>query len=167
MRDKNRIPKILKHLEEIWNENPDLRLGQLIMIATRPKSTCPEVFSIEDEDILKGIKSIGKKSESSDSEKRKPYWEIYPEIIRISIDEINFELVKKFIEAVRKENPNEILTPRSMMKLIGAPIEDSYWLNNQIKRVKKIADILKELENIGEIEKVEIGYKIKPAPNKV
>jgi hypothetical protein len=160
MIDKKRIPKILNHLEEIWNENPDLRLGQIIMIATRPKSTCPEVFYIEDEEILKGIRSIGKKIESS-NEKRKPYWEIYPEIIRTSLDEVNLELVKNFVDAVRKENPSEILTPRNMMKLVGAPIEDSDWLNNQIERVKKIAGILKELENNGELEKVEIGYKLK------
>lgn len=160
MRDKKRIPKILNHLEEIWNENPDLRLGQIIMIATRPKGTCPEVFYIEDEKILKGIKSIGKKIESS-NEKWKPYWEIYPEIIKISLDEVNLELVKKFVDAVRKENPSEILTPRSMMKLVGAPIEDSGWLKNQVERVKKIARILEELEDSGEIEKVEIGYNIK------
>ncbi len=161
MRDKKRIPKILNHLEEIWNENPDLRLGQIIMIATRPKSTCPEVFYIEDDEILKGIKSIGKRNESSNDEKRKPYWEIYPEIIRINLDQINLELVKKFVDAVRKENPNEILTPRSMMKLIGAPVEDLGWRNNQTERVKKLEFVLKELEDSGEIEKVETGYRIK------
>lgn len=161
MRDKKRIPKILNQLEQIWNENPDLRLGQIIMIATRPKSTCPEVFYIEDEEILKGIKSIGKKNESSDKLKRIPYWEIYPELIRISLDELNLELIKKFVEAVRKEKPNEILTPKSMMKLIGAPIEDLNWLSNQTERINKLAFILKELEESGEIERVEIGYKLK------
>lgn len=29
MRDPQRIPLILKELEEIWKENPDLRLGPL------------------------------------------------------------------------------------------------------------------------------------------
>ena len=103
MRDKNRIPKILNELELIWKDNPDLRLGQIIMIATRPKNPCPEVFYIEDEDILKGIQSIGQRSKSSEK-KRTPYWEIYPEIIRINIEEITPELIKQFIDAVRKEN---------------------------------------------------------------
>ena len=31
MRDPNRIDRILKRVEEIWKENPDLRLTQLIM----------------------------------------------------------------------------------------------------------------------------------------
>lgn len=61
MRDKNRIPKILQELQEVWVKNPDLRLGQIITIATRPKTTCPEIFYIEDEDILKGIQSIGQR----------------------------------------------------------------------------------------------------------
>jgi uncharacterized protein YihD (DUF1040 family) len=31
MRDPARIDRILKRVEEIWKENPDLRLTQLIM----------------------------------------------------------------------------------------------------------------------------------------
>ncbi len=161
MRDKNRIPKILNKLEQIWKENPDLRLGQIITIATRPKNTCPEVFFIEDEDILKGIQSIGKESEILESKRRMPYWEIYPELIKINIEEITFELVKQFIEAVRKEKPNQILTPRSMMKLVGAPIEDLNWLDKQKERIEKLDNLLRVLENNGKIERVEIGYKIK------
>lgn len=30
MRDKNRIPKILQELQEVWVKNPDLRLGQIL-----------------------------------------------------------------------------------------------------------------------------------------
>ena len=30
MRNPNRIPKILRRLQDIWERNPDLRLGQLI-----------------------------------------------------------------------------------------------------------------------------------------
>lgn len=31
MRDKNCIPKMLDELRKIWEERPNLRLGQLIM----------------------------------------------------------------------------------------------------------------------------------------
>ena len=160
MRDKNRIPKILNELERIWKANPDFRLGQLMVIATKPKNPCPEVFYIEDEDILKGIQSIGQSTKSSEK-KRTPYWEIYPEIIRIKIEEITPDLIKRFIETVRREKPNQILTPRSMMKLLGAPIEDLNWLNKQKERIEKLDNLLKEFERNDEIEKVEIGYKIK------
>lgn len=58
MRDPNRIPQILAAIEKIWLEDPDLRLGQLMVIATNfsgKKVTCPEIFSLEDDDILKGL----------------------------------------------------------------------------------------------------------------
>lgn len=57
MRDPNRIPKILSELERIWNLNPDLRLGQLIVIGTKPQKPCSEVFSIEDEKLMEGLLS--------------------------------------------------------------------------------------------------------------
>jgi len=49
MRDKSRIPKLLKLVEEVWTENPDFRLGQLIVNAVRPNAPTPEIFSVEDE----------------------------------------------------------------------------------------------------------------------
>lgn len=55
MRDPNRISETLEHLERIWKSNPDFRLGQLIVIATKPKEPCPEVFYKEDNDLLEGL----------------------------------------------------------------------------------------------------------------
>lgn len=161
MRDKKRIPKILKELEQIWKNNPDLRLGQLIMIATRPKNICPEVFYIEDEIILKGIKSIGKKVKDSVEKKSLHNWELYPEIIRIKVEDVTYELVKKFLDSIRKEKPNQILTAKSMMKLVGAPVEDSGWLEKQKNRIERLDSLLIEFEKNDEIERTEIGFKIK------
>ncbi|KKN58018.1 hypothetical protein LCGC14_0556760 [marine sediment metagenome] len=31
MRDQKRIKRILKEVEELWNEHPDLRFGQLLI----------------------------------------------------------------------------------------------------------------------------------------
>ena len=55
MRDKSRIPKVLKLVEEVWTENPDFRLGQLIVNAVRPNAPTPEVFSVEDEILEKKL----------------------------------------------------------------------------------------------------------------
>jgi hypothetical protein len=52
MRDKARISIMLKLIEEFWNENPDFRLGQLIVAAAKPKDPCPQIFYLED-DIMK------------------------------------------------------------------------------------------------------------------
>jgi len=62
MRDKSRIKPILLELQEIWEQNPDLRLGQLVVIATRPNDPCPEVFNIEDDHLLDGLRIFHSKS---------------------------------------------------------------------------------------------------------
>lgn len=58
MRDKSRIPKVLKLVEEVWTENPDFRLGQLIVNAVRPSVPTPEIFHIEDEIIEQKLEEL-------------------------------------------------------------------------------------------------------------
>lgn len=58
MRDPNRIPGILSLLSNIWHENPDLRLGQLICNAVKEGK---DPYYIEDEELIKILKSVYKK----------------------------------------------------------------------------------------------------------
>jgi uncharacterized protein YihD (DUF1040 family) len=58
MRDKSRIPKVLKLVEQVWTENPDFRLGQLIVSAVRPSVPTPDIFHIEDEIIEKKLEEL-------------------------------------------------------------------------------------------------------------
>jgi uncharacterized protein YihD (DUF1040 family) len=61
MRDPERIPKTLKALEEIWKRHPDLRLGQLLVIAAAKHVgafRCPEVFYLEDDDLINELESL-------------------------------------------------------------------------------------------------------------
>ncbi len=55
MRDPERIDYILLSLKRVWERNPDLRLGQLIVISAKLKQQCPEVFSVEDDALLQGL----------------------------------------------------------------------------------------------------------------
>ena len=55
MRDPKRIERILATLRRVWEQDPDLRLGQLVVIATRPQQPCPEVFHVEDDVLLEGL----------------------------------------------------------------------------------------------------------------
>ncbi|MBX9901383.1 MAG: hypothetical protein K2Y28_11435 [Burkholderiaceae bacterium] len=55
MRDPNRIPVVLDALRRVWERQPDLRLGQLIVIATRPDEPCLKVFNIEEAELLAGL----------------------------------------------------------------------------------------------------------------
>jgi hypothetical protein len=64
MRDPARIEAVLSAIKEAWVRHPDLRLGQLVVIATKPKDPCPEVFYIEDEQLVQGIAAFQAKKES-------------------------------------------------------------------------------------------------------
>lgn len=47
-RNPNRIHEVINELKKTWMESPDLRLGQLICIASNNK----ELFSIEDDELI-------------------------------------------------------------------------------------------------------------------
>ena len=55
VRDPARIDNLLAVLRRVWERDPDLRLGQLVVIATRPKEPSPEVFYLEDDALLDGL----------------------------------------------------------------------------------------------------------------
>lgn len=54
MRDPKRIPGILRRLQAVWEQNPDLRLGQLIWTATPPE-LCGDPFYAEDELLIQRL----------------------------------------------------------------------------------------------------------------
>jgi hypothetical protein len=48
MRSPERIDEIVEALPEVWKQNPNLRLGQLILNGTKPKQPHLEIFNVED-----------------------------------------------------------------------------------------------------------------------
>lgn len=58
MRDPKRIDEILTELRRLWMEVPDWRLGQLIVNCVAPSQPCPEVFNMEDEEMLNAIRDM-------------------------------------------------------------------------------------------------------------
>ena len=56
MRDKNRIPKILKQLEIIWKQHPDCRLGQLICNLDNTRDT--DVYFMEDIYLINALRDL-------------------------------------------------------------------------------------------------------------
>jgi len=57
-RDPNRINEILYMLSDLWHENPDLRLGQLLVNLVKPHNPCPEVFFIEDDELIEKVGKV-------------------------------------------------------------------------------------------------------------
>ena len=51
MRDPGRIKKVLAALRAVWEENPDMRLGQLICNAVREDM----LYYIEDDTLVKAL----------------------------------------------------------------------------------------------------------------
>jgi len=61
MRDPDRIPRVIKKLQEVWEKFPDLRLGQLVDNARMcSQHNYVDVFSIEDDAIEEGLEFIDK-----------------------------------------------------------------------------------------------------------
>ena len=59
MRNTDRIPIILKRLENIWNKHPDLRIGQLfINLCYLLKQQGINMFSIEDDELLTELEKM-------------------------------------------------------------------------------------------------------------
>ena len=56
MRDPNRIKPTLELVEQIWEQHPDLRLGQLLVNAVRPSNPVPEIFYAEDDKLVEGLR---------------------------------------------------------------------------------------------------------------
>lgn len=56
-RDEERIPTVLEELEEFWEENPDLRLAQIISNASQERGYGDDVFYMEDEDLLRYLRN--------------------------------------------------------------------------------------------------------------
>lgn len=54
MRNPDRIPKILAEICQIWQRQPDMRLGQLIVAANKNR----DPFYIEDEELVRAMKAV-------------------------------------------------------------------------------------------------------------
>lgn len=49
MRDPNRIGPILEGIKKVWEENPDMRLGQLLCNVMRD----PALYYVEDDQLVR------------------------------------------------------------------------------------------------------------------
>jgi hypothetical protein len=57
MRDPARIEPMVKLIRAAWELYPDMRLGQLFVNIVRPKQPCPEVFYVEDDELVRRVEA--------------------------------------------------------------------------------------------------------------
>jgi hypothetical protein len=53
---------VIEALVEAWSRYPAMRLGQLIVNVVRPENPCPEIFYIEDSQLIKKLRKYGPSS---------------------------------------------------------------------------------------------------------
>lgn len=58
MRDPKRIPYVLADIQRIWEDHPDLRLGQLLYAACYTFPSGPDLFNIEDDELVRKLVGI-------------------------------------------------------------------------------------------------------------
>jgi len=54
-RSRSRISPVIRKLEEVWREHPDLRLGQLLIDCAGDK----DLFNLEDDELLEAMERFG------------------------------------------------------------------------------------------------------------
>ncbi len=165
MRDINRIPEIIEELEKVWRDNPDFRLGQLITVVSRPSDPHPTTFYIEDDKILEGLKSFGE--EKDNNETSEPIWIKHSVIGKTDTKSLSVQHLRDLVLELTIRNEQIILTPESVLGIIGAPISDKDWMKNQKTRLNKIKQLLAVLESEDILNPVQVGYEINKVPNKV
>jgi len=62
MRDPDRINTVLDKIRRIWLRDADLRLGQLLIAAVEPENPCPELFYIEENDLVKRLEKYSRRN---------------------------------------------------------------------------------------------------------
>jgi uncharacterized protein YihD (DUF1040 family) len=55
MRELKRIEPILALIQQIWKEDPELRLCQLLLNAIRPHDACSELYALEDSTLYRKL----------------------------------------------------------------------------------------------------------------
>ena len=60
MRDPKRIPALIDRLKRFWLDNPDLRLGQIMMIAGNEMEYGSDIWNIEDEELISALENLQK-----------------------------------------------------------------------------------------------------------
>ncbi len=61
MRDLERISKVLKLVEAVWRRSPDMRLGQLLVVAAAYHNRGEvgrDLFGIKDEELVAGLERL-------------------------------------------------------------------------------------------------------------
>ena len=72
MRDIDRIDAVLEKIRQIWLREPDTRLGQMLIKVVRPQNPSPELFYLEEKELLAKLDTYVKRSRAGDDHREVP-----------------------------------------------------------------------------------------------
>ena len=58
MRNPERIPEILDRIRKVWEQHPQLRLGQLLVASFQKKSKQNDIFHVEDKELIEMVEEL-------------------------------------------------------------------------------------------------------------
>ena len=125
MRDPNRIIPVLDAVRVAWERNPDLRLGQLLVNAIRPRRACPEVFAAEDDRIVVGLNTAV----------AHPLSEPGGVTLTLTTDEALVLLGMLLRNELRKQLPLDAVEKELLSDMCG-------WLQNELGPVTDLAAVV-------------------------
>ena len=99
METLDRIPVIIDALQKLWLNNPDLRLGQLLINIIESKDPCSELYHLEDTALLIRLLTAGITDENTHEET-----DYGPYIGRERLDDDEFDcVIEKAVKAMGEE----------------------------------------------------------------
>ena len=58
MRNPERIPEILDRIRKVWEQHPQLRLGQLLVASFQKKTKQNDIFYVEDKELIEMVEGL-------------------------------------------------------------------------------------------------------------
>ncbi len=58
MRNPERIPEILDRIRKVWEQHPQLRLGQLLVASFQRKTKQNDIFHVEDKELIEMVEEL-------------------------------------------------------------------------------------------------------------
>lgn len=67
MRDPARIDQVLAVVRKVWQQYPDMRLGQLLVNAVGPSEPCSKIYCVEDTALARKLETLAKQLRRPDA----------------------------------------------------------------------------------------------------
>lgn len=68
-KEPNMQEELIRELFQVWKDDPSLRFAQLLTNVIEPEDSCPEIYHIEDSELLSRLKKYHQKIQKENFKK--------------------------------------------------------------------------------------------------